>query len=76
MILTPELKQAVAKAGDEPVQVEDPETQTAYLIVREDVHRRMYGLTAIDLSDHSLHEFGEFPPWPCFPGLSPFSCSM
>ena len=36
MTLTPELKQAVEKAGDEPVRVEDPETHTAYLIVRED----------------------------------------
>jgi hypothetical protein len=29
---------------DEPVRVEDPETHTAYLIVRKDVFRRMYGL--------------------------------
>jgi hypothetical protein len=31
MTLTPELKQAVEKAGDEPVRVEEPETHTAYL---------------------------------------------
>ena len=42
MTLTPELKQAVEKAGDEPVRVEDPETHTAYLIVREDVYRRQW----------------------------------
>jgi len=29
MTLTPELKEAVEKAGDEPVRVEDPETHTA-----------------------------------------------
>jgi hypothetical protein len=64
MTLTPELKQAVEKAGDEPVRVEDPETHTAYLIVREDVYRRMSALTAIDHSDWSLYEFGEFHPDP------------
>jgi hypothetical protein len=64
MTLTPELKRAVEKAGDEPVRVEDPETQTAYLIVREDVYRRIFGLSAIDHSDRSLYEFGEFHPDP------------
>ncbi len=54
--LTPELKQAVEKAGDEPVRVEDPQTHTIYLVVREDVYRRMHALTAIDHSDPSLYE--------------------
>ena len=62
MTLTPELKQAVEKAGDEPVRVEDLETRTTYLIVREDVYRPMYALIAIDHSDRSLYEFGEFHP--------------
>jgi hypothetical protein len=60
MTLTPELKQSFEKAGDEPVRIEDPQTHTAYVIVREDVYRRMYALTAIDRSDRSLYEFGEF----------------
>jgi hypothetical protein len=60
MTLTPELKQAVEKAGDAPVRVEDPETHTAYVIVREDVFRRLSNLTTIDHADRSLHEFGEF----------------
>ncbi|MGC8643552.1 MAG: hypothetical protein ACP5XB_27155 [Isosphaeraceae bacterium] len=64
MTLTPELKQAVEKAGDEPVRVEDPETRTSYLIVREDVYRRIVALAAIDHSDRSLYEFGEFHPDP------------
>jgi hypothetical protein len=62
MTLTPELKEAVAKAGNEPVRVEDPETHTAYLIVREDVYRRMCALSVSDHSDRSLYEFGEFHP--------------
>ena len=64
MTLTPELKQAVETAGDEPVRVEDPETHAAYLIVREDVFRRLYELTAIDHADRSVYEFGEFHPDP------------
>jgi hypothetical protein len=62
--LTPELKQAVDKAGEEPLRVEDPVTHTAYLIVREDVYRRMYARIAIDHSERSLYEFGEFHPDP------------
>jgi hypothetical protein len=62
LTLTPELKQAVLEAGDEPVRVEDPETHTAYLIVREDIYRRMHALSRIDHSDRSLYEFGEFHP--------------
>jgi hypothetical protein len=62
MTLTPELKQAVEKAGDEPVRVEDPETRTAYLIVREDVYSRMCALPAIDHFDHSLYESCDFHP--------------
>jgi hypothetical protein len=38
---------AVESSSVEPVRVEDPETHTAYLIVREDVYRQMYALTAI-----------------------------
>jgi len=64
MTLTPELKQAIDKAGDEPVRVEDPETHTAYLIIREDVYRRMNDRTAIDHADRSFYEFGEFRPDP------------
>jgi hypothetical protein len=62
MTLSPERKRAVETAGDEPVRVDDPETHTAYVIIRKDVYRRMYGLTAIDPSDRSLYEFGEFHP--------------
>ena len=60
--LTPELKRAVEKAGEEPVRVEDPDTHTAYVIVREDVYRRMYASAIVDHSDRSLYEFGEFHP--------------
>jgi hypothetical protein len=62
MTITAEQKHAIEEAGQEPVRVEDPETKTPYLIVREDVYRRMFALAAIDHSDASLYEFGEFHP--------------
>ena len=54
--LTPELKQPVEKTSDEPVQVEIPETHTAYLTIRDGVFRRMDGPTASDHADRSLYE--------------------
>jgi hypothetical protein len=55
MTLTPELKQAVERAGDEPVRVEDPDTHTAYVVIKEDVYRKLR--EAVPESDITLHEF-------------------
>jgi hypothetical protein len=62
MTITPELKAAVERAGDEPIRLEDPETKTAYLVIREEVYRTLRQLAVIDHSDRSLYEFGEFYP--------------
>jgi hypothetical protein len=60
MTLSPELKRAVEEAGDEPVRVEDPETHTAYVIIREDLYRKLR--EAVPESDLTLHEFEELIP--------------
>jgi hypothetical protein len=60
--LTPELKKAIEEAGAEPIRLEDPETKTAYLVIREDLYRELRQLAVIDHSDRSLYEFGEFYP--------------
>jgi hypothetical protein len=60
MTLTPELKQAVEQAGDEPVRVEDPETHTAYVVIKEDFYRQLR--EAVPESDFTLHEFEELTP--------------
>jgi hypothetical protein len=60
MTLTPDLKQAIERAGDEPVRVEDPDTHTAYVVIKEDVYRRLR--EAIPESDCTLHEFEELIP--------------
>jgi hypothetical protein len=57
-----QLKQAVEEAGEAPVRVEDPETRTAYVLIREDIYRRLHALSAIDHIDPSFFEFGEFHP--------------
>lgn len=60
MTLSPELKQAVEEAGDEPVRVEDPETHTAYVVIREDLYCKLR--EAVRESDLTLHEFEELLP--------------
>jgi hypothetical protein len=39
--LTPELRQAVEQAGDQPVAINDPQTNTEYILLRADVYRHM-----------------------------------
>jgi hypothetical protein len=62
MTITPELKVAVEQAGEEPLRIEDPDTKTAYLVIREEVYRELRRLAVIDHSDRSLYDFGEFHP--------------
>ena len=62
MTIMPELKQAVERAGDEPIRLEDPETKTTYRVIREEVYRELRPLAVIDHVDRSLYEFGEFHP--------------
>jgi hypothetical protein len=39
--LTTELRQAIEKAGDDPVRIEDPETQSAYVLMKAEVYERI-----------------------------------
>ena len=39
--ITPEIRQAIEQAGEQPVQLTDPETNSVYIIVRADVYVRM-----------------------------------
>jgi hypothetical protein len=39
--LTPELKQAVEQAGDDPVRLTDPETQRSYVLMSAEVYERL-----------------------------------
>ncbi len=39
--ITPEIRHAIEQAGEQPVQLNDPETNSVYIIVRADVYERM-----------------------------------
>ena len=39
--ITPELRQAIEQAAGAPVQITDPETQAAYIIVKAEVYERI-----------------------------------
>jgi hypothetical protein len=39
--LTPELRHEIAMAGDRPLRIEDSETKTAYVLLREEVYERV-----------------------------------
>ncbi len=39
--LTPEQRQEIQRAGEEPVRLADPETQTEYVILKADVYDRI-----------------------------------
>jgi hypothetical protein len=42
--IPPEIRQAIEQAGESPVQLTDPETNAAYVIVRAEVYERMRAL--------------------------------
>jgi hypothetical protein len=60
--LTPEQRRLVEKAGSDPVRLEDPDTHTSYVLVREEAYRRLEEAVAIEKVDPSLFEYGEFRP--------------
>lgn len=60
--LSTEQRLALSRSEGEPVRVEDPDTKTTYLLVREDVFRQLQDLLAVEKVDRSLYEFGEFHP--------------
>jgi len=39
--MTPELRAAIEQAGTEPARLVDPETQTAYILMREEEYDRI-----------------------------------
>jgi hypothetical protein len=60
--ITPEQKQLVEQAGDEPVRIADVETNREYVILRADVYDRMRHLLEEEEIDPSFFEIGDFEP--------------
>ncbi|MGO9467821.1 MAG: hypothetical protein ACLQIB_22520 [Isosphaeraceae bacterium] len=42
--ITPEIRQAIEQAGEQPVQLTDPETNSVYFILRGEVYERLRAL--------------------------------
>jgi hypothetical protein len=60
--LTPEQRQLIETAGDEPGRIEDPETHKIYVVIPEEVYRRLRDSRPIERSDPSLFEFEDYQP--------------
>lgn len=60
--ISPEQRQEIEKAGQEPIRVEDPQTHARYVIVKEDVYDRMRALLEEEEIDPSFFEYGDFEP--------------
>jgi hypothetical protein len=69
MTISPEMKQAVEKAGDGPVRLEDPETREAYVLLKWDAYERLLRLMEAECIDRSLDESGEFHPRDAYPAI-------
>ena len=57
-IITPEQRQAIEQAGDGPARVVDPETNTAYVLLRADLYERYKTLFGED--DFDVREMYPF----------------
>ena len=53
--ITPEQRTAVAEAGDMPIELADPQTGDAFVLVRAEVYRQMQARLAED-EDRREHE--------------------
>jgi hypothetical protein len=60
--LTPEQRQEIEKAGEEPVRLSDPETHRKYVIVKEEAYERMRALLEEEEIDPSYFEYEDFEP--------------
>lgn len=61
-ILTPEQSREVRRAGDRPVEVEDPITRESYVLVKAAVYEKLRELVEVEKVDPSFYEYGEFVP--------------
>ena len=53
--LTPEQRQAVSRQSGSPLRAIDPDTQTGYVLIREETYDRVKALVSEDDDNQSLH---------------------
>ncbi len=75
--LTPEQRQEIRRAGEEPVRLADPETQTEYVTLKADVYDRISALPDARRAAYPLamkifgQEGSDDPQWDGFNVLDP-----
>ena len=62
MPISPELRQALERSGDQPLRIEDPESHAAYVVVKADAYARMRAILEEDEIDPSFFEIDDFEP--------------
>jgi hypothetical protein len=65
-IITPEIRQAIQQAGEHPVELTDPETNSTYVLVSVEVYARMCSVRdEIDIRDAypRMNEVAAFEGW-------------
>jgi hypothetical protein len=62
MTIPAELRQAIERAGNEPVCIEDPQTRAAYVLLKADVYERMRAVMEAEEIDPSYFEIDDFEP--------------
>lgn len=62
MTISPELKQALERSNGQPLRIEDPENDAAYVVVRADAYARMQAVLEEDEIDPSFFEIEDFEP--------------
>ncbi len=53
---TPELRQLVEQAGDAPIELTDPETNQAYVLIRKEAYQRLRQQVGLEMGPLSLEE--------------------
>ena len=59
MTITPELKQAVEEAGDEPIRLDDPSTNRSFVLIRAEQFERMRAILDHDPVEQMAPFLGE-----------------
>jgi hypothetical protein len=62
MTISPELRQALERSNGQPLRLEDPENDAAYVVVRADAYARMQAVLEEDEIDPSFFEIEDFEP--------------
>jgi hypothetical protein len=68
VILTPEQRNEIVNAGEQPIRFEDPETHARHVIMRAEVYERMRAVVE-GKTDSSSYDDSEFDPKDDYPAI-------